>query len=158
MHIVYAKTIPETIHKKQQIGERQRYLWGKEMRVWEGGKDEELYTKLLCITFIIKSASLKINDREFPSGLVVRIWCFHQWGQGSVSGLGIEFPHPATVCWQQTNKPKNHGKNCKDICIAYSLVKFTYISRQNKKIKWRYLTYLKYIHRWVFTFLFGTLL
>ena len=32
---------------------------------------------------------------EFPGGRVVRTWCFHHCGLGSVPGLGSEMPHPA---------------------------------------------------------------
>jgi len=34
--------------------------------------------------------------REFPGGLVVRIWCIYHCGSGSISGLGTEIPHHAT--------------------------------------------------------------
>ena len=38
-----------------------------------------------------------ILGREFPAGLVVRIWCFHHCGPGSIPGLGTEIPDQATA-------------------------------------------------------------
>lgn len=36
---------------------------------------------------------LKTVARELPHSLVVRMWCFHPWRPGSISGLGMEIPH-----------------------------------------------------------------
>ena len=35
--------------------------------------------------------------REFPGGLVVRIWGFHLCAPSSISGLGTEISHQATA-------------------------------------------------------------
>ena len=32
---------------------------------------------------------------------MVRIWCFHRCGLGSISGLGTEIPHQAAACHGQ---------------------------------------------------------
>lgn len=36
----------------------------KKMEIWKGGKAEELYTKLSCITFIIKNVLFKTHDKS----------------------------------------------------------------------------------------------
>ena len=48
----------------------------------------------------------KKSIREFPGGLVVRNQCFHQFGPGSIPGLGTEIPLHA--------QPKNNNMY---ICI-----------------------------------------
>lgn len=39
------------------------------------------------------------KSREFPGGLVVRIWHFHHSGPSSVFGLGTKIKHQTTVHW-----------------------------------------------------------
>ena len=39
-----------------------------------------------------KELNQERGGREFPGGLVVRIWCFHCWGPGSIPGRGTEIP------------------------------------------------------------------
>lgn len=36
----------------------------KRMGMWKGGKDEELYTKLSCITCIIKNVLFRTHDKS----------------------------------------------------------------------------------------------
>ena len=47
--------------------------------------------------------------REFPSGLVVRIWRFHCHGLGSISGRGTEI-------LKATRRGVEKKKTMKDLC------------------------------------------
>ena len=44
--------------------------------------------------------------RPFPGGQVVKIWCFHHYGLGSVPGLGTEITTSSCCTWQPKKKKK----------------------------------------------------
>ena len=71
----------------------------------------EVMNSLISLRVVIFSVSTYIKTsscREFPGGVVVRIWCFPHCGPGSVPGLGIEILHQATTC----HRPKKKKSSC----------------------------------------------
>ena len=51
----------------------------------------------------------KINHhREFPGGLVVKMWHFHHCGLSSIPGLGTELSSSHCMLWQKKKKNKRH--------------------------------------------------
>ena len=68
------------------------------------------FTFLYCFNFVNNNHVLLLLQRtfnEFPGSPVVRTWCFHCRGMGSIPGLGTEIPHEATACWWPPSKKKN---------------------------------------------------
>ena len=47
------------------------------------------FTLVLVFTF---SIVYKFSKREFPGGPVVKTWCFHYDGLGSIPGQGTKIP------------------------------------------------------------------
>ena len=50
---------------------------------------------LHCLLEIYDLQGLLKSHREFPGGLVERIWCFYFYSPGSIPGWELRFPHQA---------------------------------------------------------------
>ena len=61
----------------------------------------------LLIFYLLKKSP---KTREFPGGLLVRIWCFHCCGLGSIPGWGTEIPQ---AVWCAPPPKKNQNQNQK---------------------------------------------
>ena len=64
-----------------------------------------------------KRFSKRGRPREFPGGPVLRTWCFHCWGLGSILGWGTKIPQ-ASQC-SQKKKKKKKGQPRQAVVILY---------------------------------------
>ena len=77
----------------------------------KGGGKEGLFLEIILFTqdfFHLQKKLIWLQTfrkvfREFPGGPVMRIWCFHCWGLGSIPGQGTEIPQEAR--YSQKQKP-----------------------------------------------------
>ena len=75
--------------------------------------------KFLVWTHVFISQELEIGEeREFPGGPVVRIWCFHCHDPSSTPGWGTEILQ-ATCCGQNFLKKKLRRRICLGVMMAF---------------------------------------
>ena len=64
----------------------------KSLEIINAGDGVEKRERSLHYLWECKSVQPLWKTGKFPGGLVVRIWCFHCWGPGLISGWGTTIP------------------------------------------------------------------